>query len=217
MKIKVCGLRLNEDIAAVANSGADYIGLIFYTASSRYAAGIADPNLMELIAKSNPKVKRVGVFVDMDADEVRFTAEKYYLNALQFHGDESPEYCAQFSNDYTVIKAFAIDEEFDFSQTEAYEGICETFLFDTSGPLPGGNGFSWDWSMLANYNGNTPFMVSGGIRQGDVLKVAQIRHPQFLGIDINSGFEVYPGVKNTEAIRLFVRIIKAGEYAVLGQ
>ena len=217
MKIKVCGLRLNEDIAAVSNSGADYIGLIFYPASSRYAAAIADPNLLELVSKTNPKVKRVGVFVNTDAEEVRFTAEKYFLNAVQFHGDETPEYCSQFSNDYSVIKAFSIGEDFDFTQTESYEGICETFLFDTAGQLPGGNGFSWNWDMLSGYGGNTPFIVSGGIRQGDVLKVASIRHPQFMGIDINSGFEVYPGVKNTEAINLFVRIIKAGEYEILSE
>lgn len=217
MQIKVCGLRMNEDIAAIASSGAEFIGLIFYPASSRYAAGIVDPNLMELIARTNPNVKRVGVFVDMDADEVRITAEKYHLNTLQFHGEETPEYCAEFANDYTVIKAFPIAQASDFENTSAYEGICQLFLFDTAGPLLGGNGFSWDWSMLASYSGNTPFLVSGGIRQGDVLKVGQIRHPQFVGIDINSGFEVYPGVKNTEAIKLFVRIIKAGEYAVLGE
>lgn len=215
MQIKVCGLRMNEDIASVANSGAEYVGLIFYPASSRYAAGITDPNLMELLARTYPKVKRVGVFVDADSDEVRITAEKFHLNVLQFHGEESPEYCAEFANDYTVIKAFPIAESSDFEKTAAYEGMCQMFLFDTAGPLPGGNGFSWDWSLLAGYSGNTPFLVSGGIRQGDVLKVAQIRHPQFVGIDINSGFEVYPGVKNTEAIKLFVRIIKAGEY-VLG-
>lgn len=217
MQIKVCGLRMNEDIAAVANSGADYIGLIFYPASSRYAAGIAEPALMELLARTKPNVKRVGVFVDVDADEVRITAEKFHLNTLQFHGEETPEYCEAFASDYTVIKAFPIAEASDFDKTAAYEGVCQLFLFDTAGPLPGGNGFSWDWSMLASYSGNTPFLVSGGIRQGDVLKVGQIRHPQFLGIDINSGFEVYPGVKNTEAIKLFTRIIKAGEYAVLGE
>lgn len=216
MQVKVCGLRLNEDIASVASSGADYIGLIFYPGSSRYAAGIADPTLMEMISRTYPKVKRVGVFVDADADEVRITAEKFHLNALQFHGEESPEYCSQFANDYTVIKAFAIAEQADFEKCEAYERVCQLFLFDTAGPLYGGNGFSWDWTMLVHYSGNVPFLVSGGIGQSDVLKVGQIRHPQFAGIDINSGFEVYPGVKNTEAVKLFVRIIKAGEYAILG-
>lgn len=216
MQVKVCGLRLNEDIASVASSGADYIGLIFYPGSSRYAAGIADPILLEMVARSYPNMKRVGVFVDADADEVRITAEKFHLNALQFHGDESPEYCAQFAEHYTVIKALSVAEEADFGKCQPFEGSCHLFLFDTAGPHYGGNGYGWDWTLLVHYTGNVPFLVSGGIGQGDVLKVGQIRHPQFAGIDINSGFEVYPGVKNTEAIKLFVRIIKAGEYEILG-
>lgn len=215
MQVKVCGLRLNEDIISVASSGADYVGLIFFPGSSRYAAAIADVGTMEHIAKTYPKVNRAGVFVDADADEVRMTAEKFSLNVLQFHGEEDPEYCEEFMNDYTVIKALSIESEGDFAACEAYKNSCHRFLFDTAGPLKGGNGYSWDWSLLSHYEGHLPFFVSGGIGQADILKVAAIRHPMFTGIDINSGFEVYPGVKNTEAVKLFVRIIKAGENAIL--
>lgn len=217
MQIKVCGLRQSEDIAAIATSGVDYVGLIFYPPSARYAAGVADPGMMDILVRAYPKIKRVGVFVDADEDEVRITAEKFQLNALQFHGAEDPEFCEQFMDGFQVIKAISISDEKDFEIAEVYEGACHRFLFDTEGPLYGGNGTGWDWSLLYNYSGNTPFLLSGGIGPADVLKIGSVRHPMFAGIDVNSCFEKYPGVKDVEAVKSFVKIIKAGEYAVRRQ
>lgn len=216
MIVKVCGLKLNEDLALVANSGADFVGFIFYPSSSRYAAGSIDPQMLELLERTRPNLKRVGVFVNEDEDEVRRTAEQFHFNALQFHGEESDDYCALFRDAFTVIKAFPIQTESDFEKCERYAESCDYFLFDTSGPLYGGNGFSWDWSLLAKYSADKPFLVSGGIGPADLQKVGAIRHPQFAGIDINSGFEKYPGVKNTDAIKSFIRLIKAGEYEIQG-
>lgn len=217
MIVKVCGLKLTEDLAATAAAGADCVGMIFFPPSARYAAGHVDPQILELFARSYPNLKRVGVFVDADEDDVRITAEKYNLNTLQFHGEESPEYCSSFREKFTVLKAISIATEEDFEKCEPFDAACDYFLFDTAGPLYGGNGFGWDWSLLSHYTGNTPFLVSGGIGPNDILKVGAIRHPQFAGIDINSGFEKYPGVKNTEAIKSFIRIIKAGEYEIHGR
>jgi phosphoribosylanthranilate isomerase len=217
MQIKVCGLRQNEDIAAIASIGVDYIGLIFYPPSARYAAGVTDPGMMDILVRSYPKLKRVGVFVDADEDEVRITAEKYQLNALQFHGDEDPEYCEQFMEKFEVIKAFSIGNKTDFGREENFNGACHRFLFDAKGALYGGNGTGWDWSMLYNYSGRTPFIVSGGIGPNDVNKLGGIRHALFTGIDINSRFEKYPGVKNVEAVKSFVTIIKAGKNELFSQ
>ncbi len=217
MLIKVCGVKLDEDLAAIASAGVDFVGLIFYPASARYAGGSIDKNLVELLAKTYPNLKRVGVFVNADREDVLINAESYHLNTLQFHGEETPEYCAQFKDRFSIIKALAIETEEDFGACEKYEGICDYFLFDTSGPLPGGNGYGWDWSLLSAYNGDTPFLLSGGIGPADILKICAIRHPRLTGIDINSKFEKIPGVKNCEAIKSFVRIIKAGEYEIYGE
>lgn len=217
MIVKVCGIKQNEDLVLIANSGADYVGFIFYPPSSRYAAGTIDPQMLELLERTRPNLKRVGVFVNEDEDNVRRIAEQYHLNTLQFHGEESADYCGQFKNTFTVIKAMPIQAESDFEKCNGYTEACDYFLFDTAGPLYGGNGYGWDWSLLANYAEDTPFLVSGGIGPADLMKVAAIRHPQFAGIDINSGFEKYPGAKNTDAIKSFIRIIKAGEYAIQGQ
>ena len=204
MKTKVCGLVRSEDILRLAASGIDYAGMVFYPASSRFAGGKLDTSLLGELAVLYPRVKRVGVFVDADPDEVVITAEKYNLNALQFHGHESPEYCRAFCEEYEVIKAFRIGGEEDFRRAQKYEKSAQRFLFDTAGPLPGGNGRQWDWSLINMYTGSIPFFLSGGIRAGDVLKVSSVRHSRFFGIDLNSGFELAPGIKDADAVTRFI-------------
>jgi phosphoribosylanthranilate isomerase len=104
----------------------------------------------------------------------------------------------------TVIKAFSVDRQFDFGKLNAYSGSCDYFLFDTKGRLPGGTGQKFNWQLLEKYKGDVPFFLSGGIGPDDIDDIGQFSHPQLFGIDINSGFEIEPALKDVEKIRKFI-------------
>lgn len=214
MIIKTCGLRENEDLISVSTMGIDYAGFIFVPTSPRDASATLDAGLTELLSRSVPGMKKTGVFVDADPDEIFDKIERFHLNAVQLHGNESPEFCEELMGKAEVIKSFSINEEFDFEKTSFYEGKCTYFLFDTAGPLAGGNGFSFDWTLLNNYNGNTPFLLSGGIGPTSAISLLEFSHPQFAGIDINSKFELYPGKKNIPSLSSFVHAFKPINYGL---
>ena len=197
--IKVCGMRDGQNIREVEQLGADWIGLIFWPKSKRYVS--------ERPAYLPEKAKRVGVFVDADLEEVRRLAQDYALDILQLHGSESPEYARQL-RERTVIKAFNIATKEDFRQTEPYEGCVDYFLFDTKGKAVGGNGEKFDWSVLASYEGTTPFLLSGGIGPDDAEAVKAFHHPRCIGIDLNSRFELEPALKNVNQLREFIKKIR---------
>ena len=197
--IKVCGMREAENIREVEALGPDWLGLIFWPRSSRYVA--KRPVYLPTNAK------RVGVFVDEDIDLVIKTAEDYALDLIQLHGHESPNYAAKLMK-WQVIKAFNIATAADFEQTSAYEGIVDYFLFDTKGKAVGGNGEKFDWSVLAYYQGETPFLLSGGIGPDDVERVRHFHHPKCIGIDLNSRFETAPGQKDAEQLRTFIKQVR---------
>ena len=197
--IKVCGMREAENIREVEALGPNWLGLIFWPRSSRYVA--KRPSYLPTNAK------RVGVFVDADIDQVMQTAEDYALDLIQLHGHESPDYAAILTK-WQVIKAFNIATAADFEQTSAYEGIVDYFLFDTKGKAVGGNGEKFDWSVLADYQGETPFLLSGGIGPDDVERVRHFHHPKCIGIDLNSRFETAPGLKDAEQLRTFIKQVR---------
>lgn len=197
--IKVCGMRDGQNIREVEQLGADWIGLIFWPKSKRYVS--------ERPVYLPEKAKRVGVFVDADLEEVRRLAQDYALDILQLHGSESPEYARQL-RERTVIKAFNIATKEDFRQTEPYEGSVDYFLFDTKGKAVGGNGEKFDWSVLASYEGTTPFLLSGGIGPDDAEAVKAFHHPRCIGIDLNSKFELSPALKNVNQLREFIKKIR---------
>jgi phosphoribosylanthranilate isomerase len=201
MKIKVCGLREPDNLAAVAALGADMLGLIFHPASPRF---VGDLPLSALPVG----VRRVGVFVDADLDQVLLTVNRYGLDYVQLHGHESPGYCAAVHGFVPVIKAFRVDAAFDFDSTAAYTNCAELFLFDTKGAQPGGNGVRFDWSLLDGYMGEVGFLLSGGIQPGDAADIHALRHPQLIGIDLNSGFETAPGHKSIPALTDFIHQIR---------
>ncbi len=214
MIVKVCGICESEDLISVSKMPVDYVGFIFVPTSPRNASAKLDMQLTELISRSTPQLKKAGVFVDVTKEEIMEFVQAYHLDAVQLHGNETPELCEQLSEMTNVIKAFSIDEHFDFESTSDYEGKCNFFLFDTAGPQAGGNGFSFDWSLLNNYNGSTPFLLSGGIGPADAIKVFEVAHPQFAGIDINSKFEMYPGKKNISSLTTFINAFKPNSYAI---
>ncbi len=194
LMIKICGMREPENMLEVANLKPDLMGFIFYPASPRYAVKILNP---EIFTRLPPHIRKVGVFVNTGFDEINETIRKYSLDMVQLHGDESPETCRQLSeSDIHVIKSFNINDSTDFKLYAKYIPFTDYFLFDSSTSKYGGSGNKFDWKSLDKYNLGHPFFLSGGIAPGDVYKILEITNPAFYGIDLNSKFEVMPGLKD---------------------
>jgi phosphoribosylanthranilate isomerase len=193
--IKVCGINEMVNHEAITTLPIDMIGLNFYAPSKRYLTMSFIPNR---------DIDYVGVFVKSDKEYIHQMTRRFNLKYAQLHGDETPDFCASVGQVLPVIKAFRVDETFDFSETEAFES-CEYFLFDTKTADFGGSGKKFDWSKLQNYRGNVPFLLSGGIGPEDAAALLAIRHPMFKGIDINSRFELSPGIKDVEQVFQFLQ------------
>ena len=192
-------MREAENIREVEALGIDLMGFIFWPKSKRYVS--------EKPAYMPQKCKRVGVFVDEDIDQVKRIAEDFALDFIQLHGSESPAYIFQLGGLH-VIKAFNIATAEDLEQTKPYDGLVDYFLFDTKATLPGGSGQQFDWNVLEAYNGETPFLLSGGIGPDDAERVKSYYHPKCAGIDLNSRFEIAPGLKDVNTMRSFIREIR---------
>jgi len=205
MLVKVCGMRDANNILELIKLKPDYLGFIFYDKSKRFVTSFPEVEIPS-------DIKKVGVFVNETIDEIIEIADKNKLEAIQLHGNESPEYCEELKvlliRNVEIFKAFSIDENFDFSKTEAYQKVCDFLLFDTKGKEYGGNGVKFDWEVLENYKGTTPFLLSGGISKNDAKEIKKISHKAFLGIDINSGFEIEPALKNIANIKEFKQNLK---------
>jgi len=202
MKLKVCGMQETENIAALASLQPDYMGFIFWEPSKRYCT---------TVPTDIPKhIKKVGVFVDETTKQIKEKVKLFGLDAVQLHGDESPRQCAALLNLCEVIKAFRIGPDFDFKQLAPYQDHCTYFLFDTQGPLPGGNGTAFNWELLKSYTLDTPFFLSGGIGLDHVDAIAEIRKRNLPihALDINSQFESKPGVKKIEKIEKFKQLVQ---------
>ena len=206
MLVKVCGMREADNIRQVEALGVDWMGFIFWPKSSRYVSEV--PSYLPT------KCKRVGVFVDASIGDVMTIAEQYQLDLIQLHGQESPNYIAQLTShlksltSIKFIKAFNIATASDLEATKRYEGYVDYFLFDTKGKSVGGNGEKFDWSVLSEYRGNTPYLLSGGISltDADQLHVqCSMFHGPCVGIDLNSRFETAPGVKDINKLRTFIK------------
>ena len=198
MIIKTCGMRDADNIRAVSELHIDWMGFIFWPPSSRYVS--EKPTFLPT------RQKRVGVFVDARIEEVKSKADEYALDLIQLHGSESPAFCEwlKANSRQQLIKAFNIATQEDLEQTIPYEGLVDYFLFDTKAKMVGGNGTQFDWSVLSAYQGNTPFLLSGGIGPDDAEKVRNFHHPQLAGIDLNSRFELSPALKDIEKLKQFI-------------
>jgi len=210
LKIKVCGMLNLENISGVAAALPDYMGFIFYPKSKRFVG----PDFSAETLKSIPElVKKVGVFVDELPEKVIETCKKLNLQVAQLHGSESREQCSVIhKSGLTVFKAFSIDESFDFAILTDYSGVCDYFLFDTKGHLPGGTGQKFNWQLLEKYQGEVPFLLSGGIGPDDLEAIRHFGHPRWRGIDINSGFEIEPALKNIEKVKYFISEIRKSNH-----
>jgi phosphoribosylanthranilate isomerase len=147
----------------------------------------------------------VGVFVDENAFEIMALAKNLGLEWVQLHGNENPKTCQMLKRQgLKIIKAFSVDENFNFAITQQYEKVANFFLFDTKTKSHGGSGEKFDWAILEKYDGHIPFFLSGGIGPDDVESILKINHPKLTGVDINSGFEDAPGLKNIEKLKKFI-------------
>ena len=227
MKLKVCGMKYQDNIVQVAALEPDYLGFIFYKKSARH---------FDAVIPELPKsIKKVGVFVNANLEEVIKNINIHNLQAVQLHGEESPEYCLKLKRHYEnrnnevissketncfdiekkfrinksfeIIKVFSIKNEFNFDVLKPYEAVCDYFLFDTKGKLPGGNGYTFDWNVLNNYPSTKPFFLSGGIGLEESEKLKEFHQNKAskycYAIDVNSKFEMEAGLKDINLLRKF--------------
>lgn len=213
LKIKVCGLKDQQNLTEIESCAPDYIGFIFYEKSKRFV----EEN-QRITASKN--FKRVGVFVNSSIQNICDKVIQYNLDIIQLHGDESPLNVENLRSEILKLslhkfieiwKAISVKEASDMHKAVAYEHIIDKFLFDTKGKFPGGNGERFDWQILDEYTYSPPFLLSGGISNKDVLAINEIKHPKFHGIDINSQFEIKPGLKNLNMVKEFIKSINKHE------
>ncbi|MFV0531107.1 MAG: phosphoribosylanthranilate isomerase [Flavobacteriales bacterium] len=202
LKIKVCGLKEATNIINVSSLSPDFLGFIHYPKSERFVGNLfALPEL--------PKhQKKVAVLVNEPLESSIKIFQQGY-DFLQLHGNESPEYCQKLkTQNISIIKAFGIGENYDFSVLNSYQPYTDFFLFDTKSPQYGGTGKKFNWNLLENYTFEKPFLLSGGITKNEVEAILNLDHPQLAGIDLNSGFEISPGIKNIKDLAFFIHKIK---------
>lgn len=201
--IKVCGMTDGDNIRSVEALGVDLIGFVFYPPSPRYVDTL--PGYLP------QRARRVGVFVDEAKEQVAMYADRFGLDYLQLHGHESPDYCRSLRRaGFRLIKAFAVGSSKDLAAVHAYDnGLCDYFLFDTkTARQPGGSGSQFDWALLRNYQGHTPFLLSGGIHAHSARALDSFAHPLLAGVDLNSRFETQPGLKDVGRLRQFITELK---------
>ncbi len=204
MKIKVCGLRDPENISMVADLGADYVGFICYERSPRFIGNMPADALNNISAP----VHKTAVFVDEPEANINALIDNYGFNAVQLHGNESPEFADSFRNKATVIKAFGLDNDFDFDQLNVYADKVDYFLFDTKTAIYGGSGKTFNWNILDKYKLSVPFFLSGGLSLDNLEELKKITNPQFYGVDLNSRFETAPGMKDIEKLKQAFNLLK---------
>ena len=206
MKIQVCGMRNQSNIEELVKLKPDYIGFIFYPKSKRFIGEKISDEIQSLIPVY---IQKVGVFVDEPFDILLEKFKSNKLDMIQLHGSELPDYCERLRKlDIPVIKVFSIDAEFDFETVKPYNPFCDFYLFDTASELRGGSGLKFDWKKLDQYNGEIPFFLSGGIRSSDAEIIQNITHNQLHAIDVNSGFEIEPGLKDIPKLESFIEELR---------
>lgn len=203
MKLKICGMKFPFNLAKVARLKPDYLGFIFYEKSPRYMQESLAPADLRSLRK---QTKKVGVFVDADTEYILKMAQSYRLDALQLHGQEPAEQCQELkSKGYKIIKVFSIGrEDFDFARLEPFKPHVNYFLFDTKGRQPGGNGVTFDWSKLRQYDNEVPFFLSGGVGLENIDQLKTLNFLNLHAVDVNSQFEVEPGLKDIDKLKTLV-------------
>ena len=205
IKIKVCGLKYPKNQELISTLPIDYVGFIFYKKSKRYTLRISE--------KLPEQIQKVGVFVDAPQEEIISCMKNFKLDVIQLHGKETIADIQELRDKlkeknfhFTQIwKAVAIKDEKDLELASFYDHYVDVLLFDTKGPLPGGNGVKFDWNLLEKITLKSPLMLSGGIKIDDTERIEELaKQNKIWGVDINSGFEINPGLKDLARIKRFV-------------
>lgn len=261
IKLKVCGMRDRENIAELSALQPDYMGFIFYKGSKRFVDDQLDENQLITL---NKKIKKVGVFVNAARNYILKQVDKYHLDYVQLHGDETAQFCKELKsvrwkhkapNSQKIVKVFRVDQHFDFGQLTSYQLYCDFFMFETKLPLSttverglggevesepslsrseerayrgsevksyyGGTGIAFDWKLLEKYNNKVPFFLSGGISLENINQIKNLKRlwgtsgysgsshlsQQIHAVDINSRFEIAPGLKDITRIKRFKKLL----------
>ena len=202
MKLKVCGMKLENNISEISKLNPDFMGFIFWPKSKRF--------FNEKSIRISNKINKVGVFVNQDYDFIIDKINNFELDFVQLHGEEDYQFCKKIKTQCKLIKVFNIGSDFDFEILNSFESVCDYFLFDTKGDSYGGNGIKFDWKLLKKYPSKKPFLLSGGIDLKDfteILKIKELKIP-LIGIDINSKFEFEPGLKNIKKVKELIKKMK---------
>jgi phosphoribosylanthranilate isomerase len=211
MRVKVCGMTQLEQVRKLDEEGVDFAGFIFYAKSPRY---VGKHFKAEQLKKARLKLGKVGVFVNSPYDELLRQVDEFGLDMVQLHGDETPRFCEQVANYVNVIKVFRLgdDDPIDWL-VRPFQDSCDMFLFDTEGAGYGGTGKKFNWDLLKNATIDKIFFLSGGIEAGDTEKLKAFANEpvakKLFSIDINSKFEISPGVKDLGKIKGFVTGLKS--------
>lgn len=206
MRIKVCGMTDPGQVAQLAPMGVSFAGFIFYPKSPRYVF----KHMTTTQLRKENSINKVGVFVNASIEEVLHMVEECRLQMVQLHGDETPQYCSKIADYVSVVKAFRMS---DYDSPEwmvrPYMDSCDMFLFDTMGAGYGGTGKKFDWTLLSKSVIGKPFFLSGGIEPGDEQELKEFTQlpvaKALFSYDINSKFELSPGVKDMEKVAEFTR------------
>ncbi len=201
--IKICGMRDPDNIRDLIDLKPDLIGMIFHPGSPRY---VSDPEKLVTVLKNRKGIKLVGVFVNEKKKRILELNRILNFDYVQLHGCETPAYCVDLKlHNIKVLKAFGISEEADFEKLAPYTECADLFVFDTKTTQHGGSGRKFDWEVLNSYKGVTPFLLSGGIGPDDY---PDIKNPAFAGVDLNSRFEVSPGVKDISLLSNYLKKVR---------
>ncbi len=212
LKIKICGLRDPRNIGEIAGTSPDFMGFVFYPKSPRYA-GHTDP--VALRRKIPGDIIKTGVFVDEDPVKLSDICREFEISAVQLHGSETPDYCRKVrSAGFITIKAFGVSSYTASGLTEKYSDCCDYFLFDTLTKSHGGSGRRFNWDTLHGIRPSRPYFLSGGIGIDSIDYLKNFDEENLFGIDINSRFELSPGVKDVKLITKFINEIRKMSYEI---
>jgi phosphoribosylanthranilate isomerase len=212
LTVKICGLRTQEALDVALESGADLVGFVFFPPSPRHL-GLEAARILG--GRVRGRAGKVALTVDANDETLRGIVEALQPDMLQLHGQETPDRVVQVRTRYgrPVMKALPIAERADLSPIREYAQVADRLLFDARPPKeatrPGGLGRRFDWTLLAGVNPGVPFMLSGGLDAGNVAEALRITRAP--GVDVSSGVERAPGVKDPDKIREFIRAARAGE------
>ncbi len=209
-KIKICGLTRPQDIETINHFGVDLAGFVFYKPSPRH---LSEDQAAGLASKCARHIERVVLLVDPDNDTLDAALACVSPHHIQLHGHETPERVAEIRarSHCQIIKALPVSSAEDIAKAQDYKGLANWFLFDARPPedgLPGGNGETFDWTLLNAYDGAQPYLLAGGLRADNVAEALRITRAPM--VDISSGVEAAPGEKDAELISQFVTAVRAG-------